>query len=352
MSENPKATLVLEKLHCKQQMDGHVSSDDVYMNIYVDGDFVQRWPEDDEVDMDTGDKNYVDVEIDVTYAHTVKVEVFDHDHGIFNEDDLLGRMIIERGDPLEDEVMGQDGKDNAQYSLFYRVIKEPIRTLRVYSLKCRKPSLGIDMDTVKEIAGALEMCADAASEVIGISKRPRAQAISQAFDAVSKVLEGVPAIARFLAIVTDNADEVYMKHVDTSKAVDGGFFPENEDYYQMNEQDEVCFEDQCGHYYRFPFDRDSVRIQLRENDPIKDDISLGSLTIDVNDYDTLKEEGAQVLVANEFSPDDPHGDREGEGAIYYICFDVGIENWAYPATHEAQESNPVDETRSSSPQLV
>lgn len=354
MSETQKATLLLEKIHCIHQEGNSLSSDDVYMKIYVDGNFYQRWPESGEVDMDTGDNEYVDLDITVEYGSTVKVEIFNHD--TFSDEDDLGTVIFERElYPDYDQVFGgsnekygEGGEDGAQYALIYRIIKEPIRTLRVYSIKCRKPSLGIDMDTVNAIAGALEMCADAASAVIGTSKRPRAQAISRAFDAVSNVLEYVPELTWFLAQVVENPDEVYMKHVTTSKAIDGGFFPESEDYYPMNEGDEVFFEDQYGHYFRFPFDRDSVRIQLREHDPIKGDISLGSLTINVGDYDTLKEKGAQVLVANEFSPEDPHGEREGEGAIYYICFDVGIENWAEPATNEAQESNPVEETSKSS----
>ncbi len=362
MSETQKATLLLEQIHCITQKGRSLSSDDlskdssddVYMKIFVDGNFDQRWPKDGEVDMDTGDNKLVDLDITVEYGSTVTVEVWEHDH--VGDDDILGIIVFERElypdyDQVFDgsnEKYGEGGTDDAKYALIYRIIKEPIRTVRVYGIKCRKPSLGIDMDVVNAIAGALEMCANAASSVIGKSKRPRAQAISSAFDAVSNVLEHVPELTWFLAQVADNPDEVYMKHVTASKAIDGGFFPENEDYYQMNEGDEVYFEDQCGHYFRFPFDRDSVRIQLREHDPIKGDISLGSLTINVDDYDTLKEEGAQVLVANEFSPDDPHGDREGEGAIYYICFDVGIENWAKPATNEAQETDPVAETSESS----
>ena len=352
MPETQKATLYLDQLHCIKQKGRSLSSDDVskdtdddvYMEIYVDGNFDQRWPKSEEVNMNTGANALVDVAITVEYGSTVKVKVIEHD--TIGDDDSLGTIIFERElYPDYDQVFdgtneknGTEGEDDALYALRYRIINEPIPTLRVYSVKCRKPSLGIDMDTVKAIAGALETCADAASSVIGTSKRPRAKAISSAFDAVSTVLEKVPALIGFLAHVVDNDDEVYMKHLTASKAVDGGFFPEKEDYYQMNEHDQVDFEDQYGHYFRFPFDQESVRIQLRENDPIKNDISLGSLTIKVDDYDELKAKGAQVLVANEFSEGDPQEEREGEGAIYYICFDVGIENWAKPATNEAQET--------------
>lgn len=354
MSETQKATLLLEKLHCIHQEGNSLSSDDVYMKIYVDDAFYQRWPESGEVDMDTGDNAYVDVNITVEYGSTVKVEIFNHDH--LSDEDDLGTVIFERElYPDYDQVLGGSkekkgtgGEDGAEYALVYRIIKEPIRTLRVYSIKCRKPSLGIDMDTVDAITDAGELCADAVSSIIGTSKRPRAQVISRAFDAVSDVLAHVDALIWFLAQVVENPDEVYMKHVTASKAIDGGFFPETDNYYQMNEEDEVNFEDQYGHYFRFPFDQESVRIQLLEHDSIKGDISLGSLTINVGDYDTLKEEGAKVLVANEFSPEDPHTNREGEGAIYYVCFDVGIENWAEPATNESQEAYLATETSGAS----
>lgn len=332
------ATLVLGKLRCIHESSG-LGSDDVYIKIYVDGNYTQRWPSSGHHDMDSGDNDYLDLEIDVTYSNEVRVEVWDEDPKESNHD-LLARMYIERGDALEGEL--RDGRgDDADYSLTYRIIKDPIPTLRVLGIKCQKPSLGIDMELVEGITSSLEECADAAGDVLKKIPRPTAQIMAKGFKAAEEVLERIAGFIEWIAEHVDNPDEVYMKHVDPSRGIDGSFFPPeggSEQYRPMRENDEIHFEDTYGKYFRFPLDRGDVTIQLREMDPVKQDISLGSLTIQEADYERLTEQGAQVMVANEYYPGDPGAGREGEGAVYHICYSVGLEDWAKDATTAAQEA--------------
>ena len=120
--------ITILQLHCMKQAKRSLSSDDisrdsaddVYMKIYPDGNFDQRWLEDDETNMETDD--YVDVGISVTYESYLRVEVFDHDS--LSHDELLGVMKIDKpSSPDFNETVwieGENGEDGAKYELSYQ----------------------------------------------------------------------------------------------------------------------------------------------------------------------------------------------------------------------------------------
>ncbi|QUJ69613.1 hypothetical protein KDD30_23025 (plasmid) [Photobacterium sp. GJ3] len=97
-------------------------------------------------------------------------------------------------------------------------------------------------------------------------------------------------------------------------------------------EDQFAFVESESYDYRFPLDRGPVTIKIRDRDPIKKDIDLGALTIDESQYSTLKDLGAQVVVLSGM------GDTEAgeQGAIYYLCYSVGEEDYAKAPTPEAQ----------------
>lgn len=334
--EKLPATLLLEKIKCHSESSG-AGYDDVYVKIWADGVYIKRWPSSGTHGMNSGDNSYVDISIDVTYVDEVKVELWDEDN---QEDDLLSRIYIRRGDPLQSSVRDGQG-DRADYEVFYRVITYPIPTVRILGLKCENPSIGINMALVDAITERQSDAANAAAIVLDKSPRPTRQALSDAFQAASFVLAGIDGFIEWVAQALDNPDEVYMKHVDAARGLEGSFFPPEgsaSQYHQMKEGDEIHFEETYGCYFRFPLDQGDVTIQLREMDPIKNDISLGSLTIREAEYTLLKDAGAQVMIANEFYDSDPGENREGEGAVYHVCFSAGIEDWARPASTAGQET--------------
>lgn len=143
----------------------------------------------------------------------------------------------------------------------------------------------------------------------------------------SIVFQGVADLAEWFGGFIEGADDVYMTHVDTSgtRAVDGGFFPKDANTYPMRDGDQVLYENYLGgedHYYRFPIDRGSITLQFREHDPVQPDINIGTITIDAVTVasDPRMNMGAICMPADSF------GKRAGEGALYQICYSIGMED--------------------------
>lgn len=345
----PESILRLERLTCVHESSGS-SSDDVYVKIIVSNGpnaspTVTRFPGgDDDIDMDTGDNKYLDINIDVLFNSSVTIEVYDWDAG---DDDLLAQFVIHKVYDLKESDVLDDPyspRDDAIYTLSYRLIKHPIKTLRVHGIRCQKASLGVNMVVVDAVAGSLEDCAAAVSEIFGSDVAeaiPYGDIISLAFDAASAVLSALPELIEWLAEVINNPDDVFMIHLDATGAAEGiaaegGFFPPDKDSYEMldNREDmkEVRFEEVYSEYFRFPLDKGPVKIQLREYDPIKKNISLGSVEIDPDTHPMG--EPAKVLTACE--PREYEGNTEG--AIYHFCYSVGLDDWLKPAKAEVQNA--------------
>lgn len=332
-----KTVLYLEQIICYCESSG-TGSDEVYMNIDVDGQHYCDWPSggsDDPEDMDTGDNQYLDLNIQLSFSSSVDIRVYDKDT---LDDDLLGEFHIKKVSDLAEqgELRDYDAPDQADYGIKYRVIKNPIKTLRVHGIRCQKASLGVNMVVVEAVSGSLEDCAAAVSEILGSPAAdaiPYGDIISLAFDAASQVLSVLPDLIEWIAEAVENPDEVFMVHIDATRAAEGGFFPKGTDeYYQMLDGDEVRFEEKYGEYFRFPLDKGPVKVQIREHDPIKQNISLGSVQIDPDTHPMG--EPAKVLTACE--PQEYEGNTEG--AIYHFCYSVGLDDWLKPAKAEVQNA--------------
>ncbi len=122
--------------------------------------------------------------------------------------------------------------------------------------------------------------------------------------------------------------------------------------------------DLYGHYFRFPLDTGKVTIELREYDAVKADIIIGSIIIDpekikenstagieggspptdenvppIEGGTAVMDDGAVTEVANSY-----YGRHNGEGALYHICYSVGMEDWCLEANSAAQEGPGEGET--------
>jgi hypothetical protein len=226
----------------------------------------------------------------------------------------------------------------------------------VLGIRCEQQSAGCNVDLIETIAGVASTVTEEAGKVIGKSPRPRAKAVGKAFKVASDVLNAVSYIGEWIGrIIEGTHDEVYMKHVESSRGYQGAFFPPDKEYEEMQEGDEICFEERYGHYFRFPLDRGPVTLRFMEHDSIKGHIDIGTLTIapdsltpgfgsgisgtTVNGGVAVMDGPAVVELANVYT--DNHG---GEGALYHICYSVGFDDWCLPATAEDQGGGVVPES--------
>ncbi len=345
------AILYIEKIKCTKTT-GEAGHDSVRLEVVVDGS-TSYYPSQNSTYTfykDGGTQN-VDIAINVTYANSVVFKLREIDTGSGN--DFIGSHTLTRGStstsPESRTVdMDANGNTSGEYELTYRIISDPIPTLRVLGIRCEQQSAGCNVDLVEAIAGVASTVTEEAAKVIKKSPRPRAKAIAGAFKAASKVLNAVSYIGEWIGrIIEGTHDEVYMKHVESSRGYQGAFFPPDKEYEEMQEGDEICFEERYGHYFRFPLDRGPVTLRFMEHDNIKGHIDIGTLTIapdsltpgsgsgisgtTVNGGVAVMDGPAVVELANVYT--DNHG---GEGALYHICYSVGFDDWCLPATAAEQ----------------
>lgn len=334
-----KATLYLGTLTCKATSP-ESNSDDVFVRVYVDDVMQHRWPANNAtVDFDKNDNANTDIALNVEYATSVRIEVWDRDSS-GNDDsgknDKLGVYYLDRRSAPSGTLTDYSTNTQARYELKYRLITNRIPTVRILGIRCEKESAGMNVDVAEAVFGALEDCADAAAKVIGTSPRPRAKAISKGFKAASDVLAGVEKFIKWFGEALEGLDDVYMVHLAGSQGshdIDGRFFPKQTEPQtcKMKEGDEVFFEEKYGEYFRFPVDQEDVTIEFREKDPTNS-INIGALTIKkvTSDSDSRLDGPAVVEVANTY------GKRGGEGAVYHMCYSIGMEDWALAASTGAQ----------------
>lgn len=338
--ETQRMTLLLTELIC-QKTSAESGDDDVYLRIYVDAAFYGTYFYENPFHFRGGESGNVDITIDVTYANQVHVEILEKDP---KDSTSLGNIYLDRTAPLEGtQVVSQTtGKQEARYGLSWRVIDKPIPTVRILGLYCQQTSCGCNPTVVEAVTAAAEEAADEAAKAIGKSPRPRAKAISKGFKVAADIIGNSAKVIEWIANAAEGKDEVYMQHIPPAgSGVEGGaFFPlpdSGERNYKMDDEEAVYFGDDdidpgdgvglYDEYFRFPLDKGAVTIQLREMDPNSGDNVIGNITIDENEYNRLKDEGAQVVLADEYFEL-----GQGQGALYHICYSVGLENWARPAT--------------------
>ncbi len=349
------AVLLLETLICYHEShdDPGKGDDETYIKVYADGNYLGRYPEgaSDEVwDMNTGDRDSIDLEINVTYTNEIEIQVWDQDSS--TDDDKLLTLYINRDTKLDSNNCGEvrkhqtSGDAEAEYGVKFRVIKNPIPTVRVLGIRCEKSSAGMNTNVADAVAKTAEKACKEAAKVIGKSPRPSRKLIADGFKAASKVLKEVEEIVVWIAGIIEGKDDVYMKHLVETRGHDGGFFPKDSAVYKMDDDDDVYFEDLYGSYFRFPLDQGPVTIQLREHDDIKSDINIGTLTIAPDDLRIDTSNGVNGTTCNGGVAEmdgpavieiaDSYGKRDGEGAVYHICYSVGMENWCAAPNAEAQ----------------
>ena len=300
---------------------------------------------------DNADIN-VALDINLDFVDSLRVSIRDKDNKADSEGssnwDLIGDAHINRDSPIEGRigVNQTTGKAKAFYYLSYRIIFKPIQTLRVFGLYCEQDSAGTSGTAVIDLVlGVAQECCDKAADVMKKSPRPRAQAMSKGFKAATKVLEEIAEFTAFIANLFEGDDDVYMQKTQGGTSVDGGNFFPPEGYgknYKMKkvrdhngevihtDKNTVFFEEEYGKYFRIPLDKGDVTLQLKDSDRTSGDDSIGALTINSGDFDRLQFEGAQVeIAAKEWG-------NENQGAIYHICYSVGVEDWSKPATADAQ----------------
>ncbi|MCV6590297.1 MAG: hypothetical protein OIF57_14930 [Marinobacterium sp.] len=321
-----------------------------------------------------GTESISNVNIDVSTVDKIYIKMIECDKEDYtaNKNDTIGYYTFYRKDLLEvydwenmdagespseefyitfdEDSPGSENKKGT-FRLYYRIITNPIPTVRVLGIRCEQQSAGCKQAVVDAMLTVAEEATDKAGDVIGKSPRPRAKVIGDAFKAASKVLQGVAIVSDWIGrIIEGKNDEVYMDRVYPSRGLNGAFFPPTDgaDFYKIQSGEDVYFEEQYGRYFRFPLDNGPVTLELREYDPGKADINIGAITVDPAkiaansssgiDSDTMTkgvavmDGGAVVELA------DSYGKRDGEGALYHICYSVGYEDWSKDATTEAQEN--------------
>lgn len=343
--EKQHIILSLTKIHCEHS-SGESGKDEIYFKTYEkheDGqlEYINRYFYESPIEMKGNDKHddaYVDINIDVTFMNAVVVYLWEKDP--HNSDEQLGHWTFTRDDPLEGRKYLEQPLKKCDYNLDYRVISKPVPTLRVLGVRCEEDSKGCNVELVETVLDVASNAADVASEVFDKSPRPRSELISDGFAIASEVLAQLAGVIIWVLDKLEGPDEVYMQHVDeeTHDIQGGAFWPSNASNIQMVKGDEVYFtSNQSGsesrEYYRFMLDRGPVTIQLREEDPIKPDVSIGTFTFDEGYYNQYCDQGARILIADEYFRDQ----QGGQGAIYAICVSVGMEDWAKAPSCEAQE---------------
>ena len=357
--EKKRIIVLLTHIKCVKSTS-EVNHDDVYFHIYSSHNGAETsmgvyfW--NNTLKMNgSGDNNAdinVELGINLDFVDELRVSIRDKDetgsHGESSSNwDLIGDAKINRNSPIDNtiRVVQTTGHAEAIYELTYRIIYKPIPTLRVHGIFCEVDSTPGSGVLIDEVISLSQDCCDKAADAMKYSPRPRAKAMKAGFKAASKALEVIGNLSDYIANALEGPDEVYMQITEGGDSVDGGaFFPPTAGYYQMKSEEKdangeaVCtanntvfFEDKYGKYFRFPLDKGDVTIQIKDKDHGADDC-IGALTINETKFNELKDKDGQVEVAAESWGND------NQGAVYHICYSVGMEDWAKPATADGQGS--------------
>jgi len=336
-----KAMLYLGTLKAFYSSSEFWTQDDIFVRVYTDDNTFVRWPAGNGiVNFDNSESNSMNMAVRVDYDTTVRIEVWDRDQPDDDNhpsNDLLGVYHLDRHSRTSGKLVDTT-TSSARYELDYRILTNRIPTLRVLGVRCEKQSAGMNTPLLNGIVAAAKNVSDAAAIALKYNPRPRAKAMRAGFKAASEVLEGVQDFLAYIGQFIEGMDDVYLVHVPPGgdPHVDGRFFPPKDGpkTYQMEKDTEVYFQEQYGSYFRFPIDREDVTIQFREHDPHSFDIDIGRITIpkvpssaSADDLDG----SAKIEVAVEFD-----AREDGQGAVYQICYAVGMEDWCLDATVEAQ----------------
>lgn len=371
-------TVILEEIKCISDTK-EKKHDDIYLHLYSyhDGKEIDLGPEywSNPLKMnDKGDNNaYINKSLNVSKSFVDKIKISMRDKDTSSDNlsaetpsnwDLIADQEIKHDSALQGTLtFKQSGNKTGEYRLSYQIIDKPIPTLRVLAIYCEQDSAGDCATAIDKIYSMRADCAKKAAKIIGKSPRPRAKAISAGLRAASWVYKGIALCSEWISNALEGDDDVYMQRTAGGDSVDGGpFFPPEAANYKMhkvtkkgteaneivippdgeiteeyifNKHNTVFFQETYGEYFRIPLDKlaqEAVTIQLKDEDHRSDD-AIGALTITQEKYELFKDEGAQIEVAAV-----DYGGNDNKGAVYHICYSVGLENWAMPANTDLQET--------------
>ena len=349
------AIILLTTLDCIWHSEP--KGDEVYFEIFRDG---VKWKDTPLINTQAGNTSSVNVEIECTYLNELTLKMWEYDS--VSSNDYIGTVTINRSTQLNanNEGVAHLQTNDDQYDLHYRLITNPIPTVRVLGIYCEAQTANMNVDLVNAIADVTSAACNAASKVIGLSPRPSRQLISKGFEAVGDIITGVAHAAEWIAGVIEGDDDIVLVHnANITKGAPTGFFPEGGGVCKMHMGKMVYFEEDCGHYYRFPLDSGKVAIEFREYDPVRYDCIAGSIIIDPANLNSNTSDGisggspsdgdsstneivgglatldgpAVIEVANSY-----YGRGDGQGAVYYICYSIGMEDWCQPANTIGQNA--------------
>lgn len=329
-----KCTLLLDELICKKTT-GECGHDEIYLKIWTDGCYWGTFPRNankgNTLDMnDSGDSHRkVALNLQLEYGQSVKIEVREQDQ-CWNSgsDEVINHFTINTSDvdygDIEIKTNTVSG-EKATYDIHWRLLSQKVPSLRLLGLSCEQSSANCNKEVIDAVSGVVTNVLDNSSKVLGYVKTPKAQAMSKAFEEASLTIQAVVAVGEWMANAIEGDDDVYLQQVyHGEQANDGaGFCPPNGDVIKMNKGDSAYFLNDFDQYFRFPLDKESVTIELRERDSLGHDVSLGSLKVDINDFNNHCDKGAFVIVLTDYL--DKQG---GQGAVYKACFSFAMEDWA------------------------
>lgn len=340
--------LFIRSITC-EATTGEVGEDEVVFTITDDDKEVFRTKK---VFKNQGGKAEISVGVDVSIRgslrfHMVEEDPVGRDGEIWDFKNKNRKWLRDMIDPAtgegqigEKEQHGADYK-NSEYYVNYSFLKDPIPTVRVHAIKCETESAGCDEEIVDAVADVTEVILEETGRYLKKSKSLRVKACGKALDIASRYVQAIAAVYKWLAGIIEGDDDVYMirRLSDDKVDISQGFFP-NEvsqgEGYPMD-KGKICeFENYLNDadYYRFPIDHEDVKLELRERDQIKWDISLGAINISqTNIEDSTMFNQAVVECATLYDADK----HDGEGAVYHICWSLGYDDWTLPATFDAQK---------------
>lgn len=343
--EQKSYVIQFTKIYCNHNTDDSGSNDEVYFKIktYSDPNDPSAYSTaveyfNSHISLDRYDSRYVDITINATSLHRIDFELWEQDDGSnvdSSKNDLVGTFTIWRNAAVaatQDHV-SKITKGPADYDIYWRVISNPLPTLRILGIHCEHSSDGCNAGAITAVAGVVSQCAELAADVIGKCKTPKAIAISKACEWTSLVVERLAEVAIFVSNVFEGDDDVYLQHIDPNDAsgTGGAFAPTDTAYFKMNNDETISFLDRYSKYYRFALDQGPVTIDIKEGDKLKDHVSLGSITIGEAEYFEWVDKGATVIPACNYLTR-----GNGQGAIYHLCYSIGMEDWAKEPTMAAQ----------------
>ena len=295
------ATILLTKLKCIRPSDGG-GADDVYVNFFVDGVKVGRWPEHGDIAMDKWDSEQF-INRSFSFRKDLKVELWEHDPT--SPDDYMGAYIFSATDSGSGNITLSDLKEGNIYQLGYNYMPVRGKIVRLHSTKCIAMSESVNSDLVNKAAALSGAVAEAAGKVLGNTPNPQAQLVGEALEAGATVLKKIPDLVDAIGRAGNYPDQIYMTFSDQS-GVQNRIWPRPGKYDEVLAGQIVRFDE-----LRYPLTQ-SLDITLWEYDYGSGDDHLGSFAIE---KDT--EPGTYVKTVTSAS----------EASIYLIAYVVAEEEW-------------------------